>query len=32
MAPRAIHHIETFPLNSNGKVDRNALLEILKNQ
>lgn len=30
MAPRAIHHIDTFPLNSNGKVDRNALLDILK--
>ncbi|MFK7897263.1 MAG: amino acid adenylation domain-containing protein [Myxococcota bacterium] len=32
MAPRAIHHIDAFPLNSNGKVDRNALLEILKSQ
>jgi len=31
MAPREIRHIDTFPLNSNGKVDRNALTALLSN-
>ena len=30
MAPREVRHIETFPLNSNGKVDRNALRALLE--
>jgi len=29
MAPREIHHVDSFPLNSNGKVDRKALLASL---
>lgn len=29
MQPSAIHHVDDFPLNSNGKVDRKALLESL---
>ena len=32
MQPRDIYHIDTFPLNANGKVDRNALLGILSNR
>ena len=30
MQPAAIHHVEEFPLNPNGKVDRNALLAALR--
>ncbi|MAG30559.1 MAG: thioester reductase [Deltaproteobacteria bacterium] len=30
MAPREIRHIDTFPLNSNGKVDRKALRSLLE--
>jgi len=30
MAPREVLQVESFPLNSNGKVDRKALLEILE--
>ena len=30
MAPREIRHIDTFPLNSNGKVDRGALRALLE--
>ena len=29
MAPREVRHVDTFPLNSNGKVDRKALLASL---
>jgi len=29
MAPREVRHIDTFPLNSNGKVDRGALKALL---
>lgn len=29
MAPREIRHVDSFPLNSNGKVDRKALLALL---
>lgn len=29
MAPREVRHVDTFPLNSNGKVDRKALLATL---
>ena len=29
MAPRQVRHVDSFPLNSNGKVDRKALLALL---
>jgi len=29
MTPREVRHVDTFPLNSNGKVDRKALLAML---
>ncbi len=32
MAPKQLHTLETFPLNSNGKVDRKALLKQLGEQ
>lgn len=32
MAPREIRHVDTFPLNSNGKVDRKALLALLEDR
>jgi amino acid adenylation domain-containing protein len=32
MQPSAIHHVNEFPLNPNGKVDRKALLDALKQQ
>jgi hypothetical protein len=32
MQPSAIHHVQDFPLNPNGKVDRKALLDALKQQ
>ncbi len=30
MVPRQIYHLETMPLNSNGKIDRNALPPLLE--
>ena len=30
MAPREVRHVDRFPLNSNGKVDRKALVALLE--